>query len=65
MFRIQLYGKGRDGKINVEQIGQPFFDLKRAIARAEFLAKTTYNWGKPQGFRIIDESKAVVHEAAV
>ena len=51
--------------MNVEQIGQPFYDLKRAIARAEFLAKTTYHWGKPEGFRIIDESKAVVHEAAV
>ncbi len=65
MFRIQLYGKGRDGKMNIEQIGQPFFDLNRAITKAQSLAKTTYHWGKPEGFRIIDESKAVVHEAAV
>ena len=65
MFRIKLYGKGQDGDINVEQIGPPFFDLKRAIAKALLLAKTTYPWGEPEGFRIIDESKAVVHEVAV
>ncbi len=66
MFWVQLYGKGKDGKMNVEPIGQPFFDLKRAIAKAQLIAsKTTYHWRKPEGFRIIDESKAVVHEVAV
>ena len=65
MFRIKLYGKGQGGNMNVEQIGPPFFDLKRAIAKAPLLAKTAYPWGEPEGFRIVDKSKAVVHEAAV
>ena len=59
MFWIQLYGKDQDGKMKVEPIRQPFFDLKVAIAKAKFIAsKTTYH----EGFRIINESKAVVRE---
>jgi hypothetical protein len=66
MFWVQLYGKGPDGKPGTDQIATPFPTLEAAIAKANFLAaNNTFYWGKATGYKVIDDSKAVVHEATV
>jgi hypothetical protein len=66
MFYVQLYGTDPDGKPGADQIGTPFPTLEAAIAHAKLLAaNNTFYWGKATGYRVTNESKDVVHEAAI
>jgi hypothetical protein len=65
MFWVQLLGTGADGKVKVENFSITFSTIQSARAEARALAAiNTYSWGKPTGFKVLDEAKRVVSEGS-
>jgi hypothetical protein len=64
MFSIHMVGVRADARNSAVRIGEEFPTLEQAIARAEFVVATTrLNGARPSGFRVMNESRVVVHEA--
>ena len=66
MFSIQMSGRSSLLRRDVDEIGSLSTTLEDAVSKAQLLAGVkTFAWGKPRGFRILDERKRVVFRARV
>jgi hypothetical protein len=64
MFWVQLYGRGAEGDLHSEDVAIPFeaYVIAGEMARGTLSAQTC-SWGKPEGYRILDDIKRVITEA--
>lgn len=66
MFSIQMYGRSSLLRRDLDDIASLSSTLEDAVSKAQLLAGIkTFAWGKPRGFRILDERRRVVFRAKV
>ena len=63
MFWVQLYGRGSEGDLQSEDVNIPFESYLQAAEMARgTLSAQPCDWGKPEGYRILDDAKRVITE---
>jgi hypothetical protein len=65
MFRVELYGNGKDGTVCRHVVKATFATLTEAIETAECAAENTYSWGRATAYRLIDASGSILFDAKV